>query len=89
MIKEAWEVMGFSYLLTIIVSLLVAVVIHGMTVLIRRFGAKAAPLPASAVQEPVVRCRTIRMKCWPWCWPPSIPDAAQSGRKVTKWGKDI
>ena len=46
--------MGFSYLLTIIVSLLVAVVIHGMTVLIRRFGAKAAPLPASAVQEPVV-----------------------------------
>ncbi|HJH05707.1 hypothetical protein [Victivallis vadensis] len=54
MIKEAWEVMGFSYLLTIIVSLLVAVVIHGMTVLIRRFGAKAAPLPASAVQEPVV-----------------------------------
>ena len=36
MIKEAWEVMGFSYLLTIIVSLLVAVVIHGMTVLIRR-----------------------------------------------------
>ncbi|PWM75516.1 MAG: hypothetical protein DBX90_12625 [Lentisphaerae bacterium] len=54
MIKEAWEVMGFSYLLTIIVSLLVAVVIHGMTVLIRRFGAKATPLPASAVQEPVV-----------------------------------
>ena len=54
MIKEAWEVMGFSYLLTIIVSLLVAVVIHGMTVLIRRFGAKAAPLPASAVHEPVV-----------------------------------
>lgn len=54
MIKEAWEVMGFTYLLTIVVSMLVAVVIHVMTVLIRRFGAKAAPLPASAVQEPVV-----------------------------------
>ncbi len=54
MMREAWEVTGFTYLLTIVVSLFVASIIHMMTLLIRRFGAKAAPLPVSAVQEPEV-----------------------------------
>ncbi|MBS1368649.1 MAG: hypothetical protein HPZ91_01725 [Lentisphaeria bacterium] len=50
---QAWLVMGETYLLTIVVSLLVAFVVHMMTLLIRRFGASAKPLPASAEQVDV------------------------------------
>ena len=49
---QAWMVMGETYLLTIVVSLFVAFLIHMMTLLIRRFGA-AKPLPASAEQVEV------------------------------------
>ncbi len=52
MIQQAWVMMGFSYLLTIVVSLLVAVVIHVMVIMIRRFSSAAKPLPESAVKDP-------------------------------------
>ena len=38
---QAWMVMGETYLLTIVVSLFVAFLIHMMTLLFRRFGAAA------------------------------------------------
>ena len=41
-----WE----TYLLTIVISLFVAFLIHMMTLLIRRFGTAAKPLPVSAEQ---------------------------------------
>ena len=50
---QAWMVMGETYLLTIVVSLFVAFLIHMMTLLIRRFGAAAKALPASAEQVEV------------------------------------
>jgi len=45
---QAWIVLLQTYGLTIVVSFLVAFLIHIMTILIRRFGAAAKPLPASA-----------------------------------------
>ena len=39
-----------TYLLTIVISLFVAFLIHMMTLLIRRFGTAAKPLPVSAEQ---------------------------------------
>lgn len=48
--EQAWIIMGETYLLTIVISLFVAFLIHMMTLLIRRFGAAARPLPVSAEQ---------------------------------------
>lgn len=48
--EQAWLIMGETYLLTIVVSLFVAFLIHMMTLLIRRFGSTAKPLPSSAEQ---------------------------------------
>lgn len=45
---QAWIVLLQTYGLTIVVSFLVAFVIHIMTILIRRFGSAAKTLPASA-----------------------------------------
>ena len=36
--EQAWIIMGETYLLTIVISLFVAFLIHMMTLLIRRFG---------------------------------------------------
>ena len=51
--EQAWIIMGETYLLTIVISLFVAFLIHMMTLLIRRFGTAAKPLPASAEQVEV------------------------------------
>ena len=48
--EQAWIIMGKTYLLTIVISLFVAFLIHMMTLLIRRFGTAAKPLPVSAEQ---------------------------------------
>ena len=48
--EQAWIIMGETYLLTIVISLFVAFLIHMMTLLIRRFGTAAKPLPISAEQ---------------------------------------
>ena len=48
--EQAWIIMGETYLLTIVISLFVAFLIHMMTLLIRRFGTAAKPLPVSAEQ---------------------------------------
>lgn len=48
--EQAWIIMGETYLLTIVISLFVAFLIHMMTLLIRRFGTVAKPLPVSAEQ---------------------------------------
>ena len=57
--EQAWIIMGETYLLTIVISLFVAFLIHMMTLLIRRFGTAAfavrcargaRPLPVSAEQ---------------------------------------
>ena len=47
--EQAWIIMGETYLLTIVISLFVAFLIHMMTLLIRRFGTAAKPLPVSAL----------------------------------------
>ena len=39
--EQAWIIMGETYLLTIVISLFVAFLIHMMTLLIRRFGTAA------------------------------------------------
>ena len=41
--EQAWIIMGETYLLTIVISLFVAFLIHMMTLLIRRFGTAAKP----------------------------------------------
>ena len=48
--EQAWIIMGETYLLTIVISLFVAFLIHMMTLFIRRFGTAAKPLPVSAEQ---------------------------------------
>lgn len=45
---QAWIVSLQTYGLTIVVSFLVAFLVHIMTILIRRFGATAKTLPVSA-----------------------------------------
>lgn len=49
-IQQSWIVMGQTYLITIIVSFIVAFLVHMMTLLIGRFGSGAVPLPAAADQ---------------------------------------
>jgi len=44
---EAWEVMGFTYLLAAAVSLVVAVLIHLLVLVIRKFSRKETPVPQS------------------------------------------
>lgn len=43
---EAWSVIGETYLVTIVVSFIVAFLVHMMTLLVGRFGSAAKPLPA-------------------------------------------
>ena len=47
---NSWSVMGFTYLLSAAVSLLVAALIHVLVILIQRFGSKPVPaaVPAAA-----------------------------------------
>ena len=52
--EQAWIIMGETYLLTIVISLFVAFLIHMMTLLIRRFGTAAKPLPVSAEQVEIL-----------------------------------
>ena len=48
--EQAWIIMGETYLLTIVISLFVAFLIHMMTLLIRRFGTAAKPVSAEQVE---------------------------------------
>ncbi len=49
--NEAWQVMGFTYLLSAIVAMFVAFLIHMLVLLIRRFGKAPQPETAAVAQD--------------------------------------